>query len=117
MDDEAAGPLLERFREIRDQILEELKAGNADVRADLEDTRQRLLVELEASRAEQRGATSAQETAIANDRAVTREMLLDMREGREQLVDIRHGIQANTEGLLRVLDELRRGDGPSPAGA
>ncbi len=29
---------------------------------------------------------------------------------------MRHGIQANTEGLLRVLDEFRRGDGPAAAG-
>ena len=33
------------------------------------------------------------------------------------LADVQQGIQANTEGLLRVLDELRRGDGPTPAGA
>jgi hypothetical protein len=50
-------------------------------------------------------------------RAVMREMLLEWREGREILTDIRHGIQANTEGLLRVLDELRRSNGPSAAGA
>ena len=50
-------------------------------------------------------------------RAVMREMLLELREGREILTDIRYGIQANTEGLLRVLDELRRSDGPSAAGA
>jgi hypothetical protein len=30
---------------------------------------------------------------------------------------MRHGIQANTEGLLRVLDEFRRNDGPAAAGA
>jgi hypothetical protein len=40
-----------------------------------------------------------------------------LREDRKLLADIRQGIQANTEGLLRVLDELRRGDGPSPASA
>jgi hypothetical protein len=44
-------------------------------------------------------------------------MVLELRDGREILHDIRHGIQANTAGLLRVLDELRRGDDPSPAGA
>jgi hypothetical protein len=54
---------------------------------------------------------------------VMREMLLELREGREVLKgiqagmkDLRHGIQASTERLLRVLDELRR-DGPSAAGA
>jgi hypothetical protein len=30
---------------------------------------------------------------------------------------MRHGVQANTEGLLRVLDELRRSDGPDAVGA
>ena len=118
MDNAAEDPLLERFREIRDQILEELRAGSAEARADLEGTRQRLLAELRASRAEQRRATSAHETAIADDRAVTREMLLDMREGREQLIDIRHGIQATQPADARPVadrvplaapDAMRRG--------
>jgi hypothetical protein len=52
-----------------------------------------------------------------SSRSVMREMVLELREGRALLADIRHGIQANTEGLLRVVDELRREDGPSPAGA
>jgi len=43
--------------------------------------------------------------------------VLEIRENTEMLRDMRHGIQANTEGLLRVLDAFRRGDGPSPAGA
>jgi len=33
------------------------------------------------------------------------------------LRDIRDGIRANTQSLLRVLDEMRRDDGPSAAGA
>jgi hypothetical protein len=52
-----------------------------------------------------------------SSQAVMREMLLELREGREILSDIQDGIRANTQGLLRVLDELRRGDGPSAAGA
>jgi hypothetical protein len=63
-----------------------------------------------------------------NSQAVLREMVLELREGREVLQqmkaemkaefkDIRDGIRANTEGLLRILDELRREDGPSAAGA
>ena len=63
-----------------------------------------------------------------NSQSVMREMVLELREGRETLremriemkadhKDIRDGIRACTEGLLRVLDELRRDDGPSPAGA
>jgi predicted nucleic acid-binding Zn-ribbon protein len=59
-----------------------------------------------------------------NSQAVMREMLLELRDGREilgqikaELKDIGDGIRANTEGLLRVLAELRREDGPSAAGA
>ncbi len=55
--------------------------------------------------------------AIQETRSVTREMIVQLRQDRGVLADIRQGIQANTEGLLRVLDELRRGDGPAPAGA
>jgi hypothetical protein len=44
-------------------------------------------------------------------------MLLELREQTVMLHDMRHGIQVTTEGLLRVLDEMRRGDGPSAAGA
>ena len=54
--------------------------------------------------------------AIQETRSVTRELIVELRQDRGVLADIRQGIQANTEGLLRVLDELRRGDGPGPAG-
>jgi phosphoenolpyruvate carboxylase len=54
---------------------------------------------------------------IDNGRQVTREMLLELREGHELLRDCRHGIQTSIEGLLRVLDEFRKRDGESPAGA
>jgi hypothetical protein len=55
--------------------------------------------------------------AIHETRSVARELVAQLREDRKLLADIRQCIQANTEGLLRVLDELRRGDGPSPASA
>jgi hypothetical protein len=55
--------------------------------------------------------------AIENDRQVTREMIEDLREHRDHLIDIRHGVQANTAGLLHVLAELRRENGEEPAGA
>jgi hypothetical protein len=54
---------------------------------------------------------------FANSQAVMREMVVELREGREILKDIQDGIRANTRGLLQVLDELRREDGESPAGA
>jgi hypothetical protein len=50
------------------------------------------------------------DAAMENDKRVTRDMLLELREGRAMLRDLRHGIQSNTEGLLRVLDRLDRSD-------
>jgi hypothetical protein len=70
-----------------------------------------------AMREDQRRRFDAIEAAMENDKRVTREILLELREGREMIRDMRHGIQANTEGLLRVLDDLRRNDGPSTASA
>ena len=52
---------------------------------------------------------------MQNDKQVTRRMVLELREQTVRLHDLRHGIQANTEGLLRVFDELRREDGPGAA--
>jgi hypothetical protein len=74
-------------------------------------------IELRALREDQKRRFDAIDVAIENDRRVTREMLLELREGRAMLRDMRRGIQANTEGLLRVLDEFRRDDGPAAAGA
>lgn len=117
MEEEAAGPLFKRFVRIRNEILRELELGRAESRREFELSRAQLRTELDASRLDQRRAFSSVEAGMANDRAVTREMLLDLREGRELIVDIRQGIQANTEGLLQVLDELRRDDGQgAPAG-
>jgi hypothetical protein len=64
---------------------------------------------------EQKRRFDAIDAAVENDKRVTREMLLELREGRAMLRDLRHGIQSNTEGLLRVLDRLDRGDGPTAA--
>jgi hypothetical protein len=74
-------------------------------------------VEHAAFLAEQKRRFDRIDAAMENDKRVTREMLLELRQGRETLRDIQDGIRANTEGLLRVLDEMRRNDGPSPAGA
>jgi hypothetical protein len=70
-----------------------------------------------AMREDQRRRFDAIDAAMENDKRVTREILLELREGREMIRDMRHGIQANTEGLRRVLDDLRRNDGPSTASA
>jgi septal ring factor EnvC (AmiA/AmiB activator) len=57
------------------------------------------------------------DTAFENDKRTTREILLELQEGREHDRDQRDEMRAQREGLLRILDELRRDDGPSPAGA
>jgi hypothetical protein len=57
------------------------------------------------------------DAAMENDKRVTREMILELREGREHDRDMRDEMRAQREGLLRVLDEFRRNDGPSAAGA
>jgi hypothetical protein len=115
------------FREMMDRIGEEhrlhrehlLRWAEEGRRRDAE-LRQRAeqqRVELRALRDDQKRRFDAIDAAMENDRRVTREILLELREGRAMLRDMRHGIQANTEGLLRVLDEFRRDDGPAAAGA
>ena len=42
---------------------------------------------------------------------VSREILLEPRDHRAILQRIDHGVQANAEGLMHVLDELRNGRG------
>jgi hypothetical protein len=49
--------------------------------------------------------------AIENNTQVTRQILLEVREHRPILEHIDHGVQANTDGLMHVLDELRNGRG------
>ena len=95
------------------EAMASIAAFREEVRAHREQARE----ELRALREEQARRFDAIGAAIENDRRVTREILLELRAGRELLRDLRHGIQANTEGLLRVLDELRRGNGPSAASA
>jgi hypothetical protein len=53
--------------------------------------------------------------AVQDMRKVAREVILEMRENRVILRDIQHGIRAQTEGLLHVLNELRRPGGQAPA--
>jgi hypothetical protein len=57
--------------------------------------------------------------AIHNLQQVNREILIELRDHRTILGRIDHGVQANTEGLMHVLDELRNGrggPGTAPAG-
>jgi hypothetical protein len=54
--------------------------------------------------------------AVENNTSVLKELLLQRHEDRKILERIEHGIAAQTEGLMRVLDELR-GEGPQAAGA
>jgi len=92
-----------------DAHIAEMRAHNARADELMAEIREELRLNREEHRRNQ--------ARFESTRAVMREMLLELREGREILSDIRHGIQANTEGLLSVLDELRRSDGPSAAGA
>jgi hypothetical protein len=86
-------------------------------RADLVARHEQLIADFERVRREHGHRFDRIDTAIENDRQVTREMLLEIRENTEVTRDARHGIQTTVEGLLRVLDEFRRDDGPSGAGA
>jgi hypothetical protein len=113
--------MYEQFRkeheQTRDQFRAEMKAKHERWRAELDARYEKILDEFGVSRQEQRRGFGAVNAAIENDRQVTRQMLLQLQELMDIAIDTRHGIQSNTEGLLRVLDELRREDGPSAAGA
>ena len=106
-----------RHAELLEEIREENRLGREqylrlEKRAEERDRRN------EAAFKENQAAFHENQAAFHATRDSLRAIVLELREHREILQDIRHGIQANTEGLLRVLDELRRDDeGPSPAGA
>ena len=108
---------LRRYRE----LVEEVRRGRReDYDRWLAEWRARVAAEDAADRrrdAEQRRRFGDIDAAMENDKQVTRAMILQLREQTVLLHDMRHGIQATTEGLLRVLDEMRREDGPSGAGA
>jgi hypothetical protein len=74
-------------------------------------------VEHAAFLAEQKRRFDRNDAAMENDKRVTREMILELREGREHDRDMRGEMRAQREGLLRILDEMRRNDGPSAAEA
>ena len=85
--------------------------------ADLVAYHERLIAEFEELRKGHGRRFDRIDMAMESDRRVNREMLLELRDIMDITRDIRHGIQSSIEGLLRVLDEFRRDDGPSPAGA
>jgi hypothetical protein len=66
---------------------------------------------------EQKRRFDAIDAAMENDKRVTREMILELREGREHDRAMRDEMRAQRERLFQVLDEFRRNDGPSAAGA
>ena len=92
-----------------DKIGEEHRLHREELRAHRE--------ELRVLREDQKRRFNAIDAAMENDKRMTREIILELRAARKRDRDMRHGIQATTEGLLRVLDEFRRNDGPSAAGA
>jgi hypothetical protein len=73
--------------------------------------------ELRGLRADHKHRFDKLDAAMENDRRTTREILLELKEARERDRDQRDQMGAQREGLLRILDELRRNDGPSAAGA
>ena len=108
---------LRRYRELVEEIRRERRD---DYDRWLAEWHARIAAEDAADRrrdAEQRRRFGDIDAAMENDKQVTREMILELREQTVMLHDMRHGIQLTTEGLLRVLDEMRPDDGPSPAGA
>jgi hypothetical protein len=109
-----------QFAEMMEEIREEHRLHREELRAMREATvrdHERHSAAIGAMREEQKRRFARIDQAMENDRLVTREMLLELRDGRRALADIRHAIQSSVKGLLRVLDEMRRDDGPSPAGA
>ena len=73
--------------------------------------------ELRALRGDHKRRLDKIDAAMENDKRTTREILLELQEARERDRDQRDEMRAQREGLLRILDEMRRDDGPSPAGA
>jgi len=70
-----------------------------------------MLEELREQRRENQREHELTRAAILNVQEVNREILVELREHRPILERIDHGVQANTEGLMHVLDELRNGRG------
>jgi hypothetical protein len=70
----------------------------------------------DAEAKEQKRRFDAIDAAMENDKRVTREMILELREGRDRDRDLRDEMRAQREGLLRMLDEMRRDERAQPGG-
>jgi uncharacterized coiled-coil DUF342 family protein len=112
--------LLTRIDRMLDRIDEHMARGNEHVARGnelMEQIREEHRLNREEHRLN-REEHRRNRAAIQNVNAVLRELVLEVRDQRGVLQRIEHGIQAQTEGLLHVLDELRgRGSGPSSAEA
>jgi hypothetical protein len=70
-----------------------------------------MLEELRSRRRDNAREHELTRAAIHNIQQVNREILLELRDHRTVLERIDHGVEANTTGLMYVLDELRNGRG------
>jgi len=106
-----------RWRQEFEQTRRESDRRHAERRAESDRRHAEWQVEHAAFLADQKRRFDRIDAAMENDKRVTREMILELREGREHDRDMRDEMRAQREGLLRILDEFRRRDGPDPAGA
>ena len=111
---------IEEMRAENRASAEELRRWEQELRRWDEAARERAAVhqrELRALRADHKHRFDKIDAATENDKRTTREILLELQRAREHDRDQRDEMRAQREGLLRILDEMRRDDGPSPAGA
>ena len=106
-----------RWRLVFVQTGRESDRRHAERRAESDRRHAEWQVEHAAFLADQKRRFDRIDASMENDKRVTREMILELREGREHDRDMRDEMRAQREGLLRILDEFRRRDGPDPAGA
>ena len=102
----------ERHKEMHERHQEALEREFALNRAEFEKNR------ISAEREHELNRREHQETraAVQNLREVCRVLVLRIEENTQVLRDLRGEIRAQTEGLMRVLDEFRgRGPGGEPA--
>jgi hypothetical protein len=111
--------VLEEISETLRQMRGESADGFAGMRRENAEGFAGMRGELAEMRRESQQGSADVRGSIHNLQQVNREILLELRDHRDILGRIDHGVQANTEGLMHVLDELRNGgSGPGtlPAG-